>query len=135
VESLPSPEYYVELVGVVAVVNAIDRLASILDLELLPIADASLGEPTRPEIASSISSHWVPTALDAQGANVLKASSVAPAVVEMRTRIGATHYLPADGTGTPLDAGTEKVSGELREALGLDDLVSTRLDPTAKALR
>ena len=37
----------------------------------------------------------------------------------------------AYGTGTPLDAGTEKVSGELREALGLDDLVSTRLDPTA----
>jgi hypothetical protein len=37
----------------------------------------------------------------------------------------------ADSTGTPLDSFTEQLSGELRDALGLDDLVSTRLDPTA----
>ncbi len=34
----------------------------------------------------------------------------------------------ADGTGTPLDAGTVPPSEELRNELGLDDLVSRRLD-------
>ena len=34
----------------------------------------------------------------------------------------------ADGTGTPLDAGTVPPSEELRAELGLDDLVSRRVD-------
>ena len=96
---LPSPEYYVELVGVVAVVNAIDRLATILDLDVLPVPDAEPGEPTRPTIPSSVTSHWVPTALDAGGPNVIKASSVTPAVAAMRTRLGAAQYLPTDARG------------------------------------
>jgi len=36
----------------------------------------------------------------------------------------------ADGTGTPLDATTEQMSGNLRTALGVDGLTSTRFDPT-----
>ena len=36
----------------------------------------------------------------------------------------------ADGTGTPLDAGTEHATGELRTELGLDDLETKRFDPT-----
>ncbi len=34
----------------------------------------------------------------------------------------------ADGTGTPLDTGSEELSGDLREQLELEDLVSRRLD-------
>lgn len=36
----------------------------------------------------------------------------------------------ADGTGTPLDDGTEQVSVDLRTALGIEGLESRRLDPT-----
>ena len=97
VAALPSPEYYVELMGVAAVTNAMDRLASILELDLLPLPEPEAGEPTRPSLTSEVSSHWVPTELDFSGPNVLKASSVAPAVVEMRTRIGAAQYM--DGAG------------------------------------
>lgn len=43
---------------------------------------------------------------------------------QMMTRI-------ADGTGTPLDSFTEEVTSELRDGLGVGDLVSTRFDPTA----
>lgn len=37
----------------------------------------------------------------------------------------------ADGTGTPLDSVTEQHTGDLRGALGVDDFVSSRFDPTA----
>jgi len=97
VAELPSPEWYVELAGVVAVTNALDRLATILDVDVLPVAAQDQGEPSRPAIPSAVRSHWVPTALDAQGPNVLKATSVAPGVVEMRTRVGAAHYMSAEG--------------------------------------
>ena len=36
----------------------------------------------------------------------------------------------ADGTGTPLDALTEQMTGDLRTALGVDDFVTTRFDTT-----
>jgi len=39
----------------------------------------------------------------------------------------------ADGTGTPLDVGTEKATSELRAALGVDELATKRFDPTADA--
>ncbi len=35
----------------------------------------------------------------------------------------------ADGTGTPLDAGSVAISEDLRAGLGLDDLASRRLVP------
>ena len=37
----------------------------------------------------------------------------------------------ADSTGTPLDAGTEQMTGDLRDSLGLDDLETKRFDATA----
>ncbi len=33
----------------------------------------------------------------------------------------------ADGTGTPLDAGTAAISADMRASLGLNDLTSARL--------
>ena len=97
VSELPSPEWYVEFAGVVAVTNALDRLASLLDAAVLPVVAADGGEPRRPEISSSTHTHWVPTAVGFEGPNVLKASTVAPTVVEMRSRIGATHYMTPEG--------------------------------------
>jgi len=97
VAQLPSPHYYVELMGVVAVVNAMDRLASLLDLEPLPLPEPVGGEPLRPDIASEVTSHWVPTAAGFDGPNVLKASSVSPSLVAMRSRIGAAQYMTPEG--------------------------------------
>ena len=34
----------------------------------------------------------------------------------------------ADATGTPLDRGTQQISGDLRAALGLDSLTSARFE-------
>jgi len=36
----------------------------------------------------------------------------------------------ADSTGTPLDAFTEQLTGDLRAAIGLNDLTTTRFDHT-----
>lgn len=93
VAALSSSEYYVELVGVVAVTNAIDRLATMLDFDVLPLPDPKPGEPHEPQIPSAVTTHWVPTALDASGPNVLRAHSVAPRIAELRTVVGAAHYM------------------------------------------
>lgn len=96
VANLPSGDYYVEVVGVVAVTNALDRLASILDLAPLPIPEPSADEPTRPTIPSGVTTHWVPTAADATGPNVLRALSVSPSTTKMRTTLGAAQYMSAE---------------------------------------
>lgn len=40
----------------------------------------------------------------------------------------------ADGTGTPIDDGTDRMSADLLPAIGIADLVSRRLDPTAPSV-
>jgi len=97
VEQLPSAEYYTELVGVVAVTNSIDRFAAVLDLDELAIPEPMPGEPQMPVIETAVSSHWVPTAIDFQGPNVLRAFSAAPDVAAMRTRLGAAQYMDNAG--------------------------------------
>lgn len=57
------------------------------------------------------------------GADTTVDAAAVIANFHMMTRI-------ADSTGTPLDAGTERITGELREALGLDDLATKRFDAT-----
>ena len=94
VEGLPSPGYYVELVAVVAAVNAVDRLADILDLALIPLPEPAPGAPHRPIVDTRVSSHWVPTAVDARGPNVLRALSAVPAAHEIRARLLDAQYLP-----------------------------------------
>lgn len=96
VAELPSGSYYVEVVGVVAVANALDRLASLLDLALLPLPEPSDDEPTQPTIPSEVTTHWVPTATDATGPNVLRALSMSPSTTEMRTALGAAQYMSAE---------------------------------------
>lgn len=94
VAGLPSAEFYVELVGTVARVNSIDRLADLLDLNYLPLPPMSAGPAMQPTIESSVTSHWVPTAVDMAGPNVLKALSVAPSAQSLRGRLSEVQYLP-----------------------------------------
>ena len=62
--------------------------------------------------------------VDALGAETMIDTAAIVANFHMMTRI-------ADGTGTPIDDGSEKMSHDLTADLGIDDLVSKRLDPTA----
>lgn len=103
VEQLPSPAYYVELVGLVAAVNSIDRLADILDLDVIALPEPEPGDPSGDLVASNVTSHWVPTDPDAGGANVLKALSAVPAAAAFRTRLIEAQYLPAGALLGDLD--------------------------------
>lgn len=96
VARLPSPAYYVELVGLVAAVNSVDRLADLLDLEPIDIPDPLPGEPTGDVVEATVTSHWVPTDPQATGANVLKALSAVPAAAAFRARLISTQYLPPE---------------------------------------
>ncbi len=58
--------------------------------------------------------------VETMGYEALVDAAAVVANFHMMTRI-------ADGTGTPLDAGTVDMSVDLRSDLGIDDLVSTRL--------
>jgi alkylhydroperoxidase family enzyme len=96
VGAMPSPEHYVELVGIVATVNAVDRFAEILDLDPAPLPQPQPGQPTGERVSgASVSTHWVPT-VDAGGPNVLSALSAVPSVLDQRNRLSAAQYVPAD---------------------------------------
>ncbi len=60
--------------------------------------------------------------LDAAGADVLVDAVAVSANFHMMTRV-------ADGTGTPLDPGTDQASEGFRDGLGVNDLVSRRHVP------
>ena len=57
--------------------------------------------------------------VNAAGADVFVYAVGVSAMFHMMTRI-------ADWTGTPLDAGTDEPSADIREAIGVNDLVSRR---------
>ena len=61
--------------------------------------------------------------VDTLGGDVMVDVAAVVANFHMMTRI-------ADGTGTPIDDGSEKMSHELTADLGIDGFVSRRLDPT-----
>ena len=103
VEQLPSPAYYVELVGLVAAVNSIDRLAAIVDVDVIPLPEPEAGDPSGSFVASSVTSHWVPIDPGASGANVLKALSSVPAAAAFRSRLIEAQYLPVDALLGDLD--------------------------------
>jgi len=58
------------------------------------------------------------------GADMTVDAAAVIANFHMMTRI-------ADSTGTPLDAGTEQMTGDLRDALNLNDLGTQRFDTTS----
>jgi len=60
--------------------------------------------------------------LEAAGADVLVDAVAVSANFHMMTRV-------ADGTGTPLDPGTDEMSAPWRSSIGVDDLASRRHVP------
>ncbi|MFK8024391.1 MAG: alkylhydroperoxidase-related (seleno)protein [Ilumatobacter sp.] len=95
VTELGDPFRYVELVGLVAQANTIDRFADALELARPALSDPAPGEPTRvaPDGAAQ-HGHWVPT-VDTRTAEVLKALSAVPAEHSAIMRLNDVHYMPA----------------------------------------
>ncbi len=89
------PLQYVELVGVVAAMNAVDRFADALDTTPLDLPTPTVGEPERITVEAAVATHWVPTT-SVRGPNVLRALSAVPAAWESTRQIGASHYVPED---------------------------------------
>lgn len=109
VAALPSPEHYVELVGVVAMVNAIDRFAAIMDLDPIPLSNPSDAAPSNERIDDCVvRDHWVPTA-PINGANVLKALSAVPADAGVREALSASQYLPSGALLGDLNWGRDTI--------------------------
>jgi hypothetical protein len=90
-----TPHHYVEMVGIVAGLNAIDRFADALGLERLLLPDPQPGEPSMETVEAVVTTHWVPTA-DIPGGNVLKAMSAVPTAWQTTRPIAETHYVPQE---------------------------------------
>lgn len=101
-----SPLHYVELVGIVAGLSAVDRFAEAMELEPLPLPSAIAGNPSHTATESSVTTHWVPTT-DVRGPNVLVAMSAVPEAWESTRPISSSHYVPQD-----------KITGDLSWARG-----------------
>ena len=96
VDALPSPEHYVELVGIVAMVTAVDRFCLGLGLDPFPLPDPQPGEPTRREVdGAGRFVHWVPT-IGGGGPHVAESLTAVPAVAEAQRRLSDTLYLPIE---------------------------------------
>lgn len=109
VTGLPTPEHYVELVGIVAPMNAVDTFARVMDIDEIPLDDPLEGEPTRlPVEGSVVSSHWVPTA-PIKGPNVLKALSAVPGDRPAFEAIAAAQYVPPDALLGDLEWGRDSL--------------------------
>jgi hypothetical protein len=85
----------VEMVGIVAGLNAIDRFADALGLDRLLLPDPQPGEPSMETVEAVVTTHWVPTA-DIPGGNVLKAMSAVPTAWQTTRPIAETHYVPQE---------------------------------------
>lgn len=113
-----SAGHYVELVGVVAQVNLVDRFADSLSLPRPSLVEPKDGAPSQiyPD-GAEVRNHWVPTApiqdgswkpaVTAEVPNVRKALSLVPAERIMQWVLIDGHYVPggalADDFGHKLD--------------------------------
>tara|TARA_Y100000768_G_scaffold384003_1_gene367208 strand:+ start:1730 stop:2428 length:699 start_codon:yes stop_codon:yes gene_type:complete len=87
------PEAYVEMVGVVAQANAVDRFADALDLDRVELPLPSSSEPDQTsDVSLQVTSHWVPTA-QIKGPNVLKALSAVPFENETLSILSSAQYV------------------------------------------
>ncbi len=92
---------YVELVGVVAQANCVDRFADALELPRIDLDEPTDGPPTTEGAPAAVKYHWVPTA-DLKMPNVIKALSAVPAENESLFILSDAQYVPM-----------ERVRGEL----------------------
>ncbi len=102
VADLESPEQYVELVGLVAMVNSIDRFADHLELTPIAFSPPTDGGPSRELVETEVTSHWVPTA-PLPGPNVSKALSAVPDVHRLRGELSDAQYVPGEMLLADLD--------------------------------
>lgn len=96
VAGLPSALHYVELVGIVAAMNSLDRFAAAMELDPVPLPDPAPGEPTGDTPGDmAVSTHWVPT-VGERGPNVLRALSAVPDTFDLVRTLSAAQYVPPD---------------------------------------
>ncbi len=85
---------YVELVGIVAQANNLDRFADALELERVKLPAPEPGKPTR-EVDENVAvrEHWVPTD-DSRAPGVLKSLTAVPAEAEAWLVLSDAGYVP-----------------------------------------
>ena len=89
------PLAYVELVGIVAQANCIDRFADALELPRIELDQPADGPPGREGAPAAVKYHWVPTA-DIKMPNVIKALSAVPAENEALFILSDAQYVPME---------------------------------------
>lgn len=89
------PLAYVELVGLVAQANCVDRFADALELPRADLAAPTAGPPSREGTTAQVLHHWVPT-LELKFPNVIKALSAVPAENEALFILSDAQYLPIE---------------------------------------
>ncbi len=88
---------YVELVGVVASVVAIDMFAGALGADSEPLPDPAGGEPSRARPGSvGDDGAWVPMTMPFQGPNVARALSLVPSAAMMFGTLALEMYAKGD---------------------------------------
>ena len=105
-----APGAYIELVGVVAQANDIDRFADALELDRPRLPTPQEGEPVR-RFDGDVDQrrHWVPTD-QVKGPNVLKALSAVPFEVDSMRILSKVQYLDVDGGGLLEDLASDQNS-------------------------
>ena len=89
------PLSYVELVGLVAQSNCVDRFADALELPRIELDEPADGPPGREGAPAAVKYHWVPTA-DIKMPNVIKALSAVPAENEALFILSDAQYVPME---------------------------------------
>ena len=89
------PLAYVELVGLVAQSNCVDRFADALELSRIELDEPTDGPPGREGAPAAVKYHWVPTA-DLRMPNVIKALSAVPAENEALFILSDAQYVPME---------------------------------------
>jgi alkylhydroperoxidase family enzyme len=96
VDGLPSVLHYVELVGLVATVNAVERFASIMGFDPHQPVESAPGDPVAvvPDGVGQYG-HWVPTTGN-EGPRVLQALSAVPRQFALWRAHSEAQYVPAE---------------------------------------
>ena len=89
------PLAYVELVGLVAQSNCVDRFADALELPRLELDEPADGPPGREGAPADVKYHWVPTA-DIPMPNVIRALSAVPAENDALFILSDAQYVPME---------------------------------------